>query len=100
MLCILLTVSSAPLLKDLYEYVTPEYATDWKTIGILLGLFSEDMNIIEYDKRHVAVHCCNAMWEKWLEVDKTATWEKVFAAIKSPALCRSTLSCKYVTTVI
>jgi len=33
-----------------------------------------------------AVHCCNSMLIKWLDVDKTASWEKLFAVIESPAV--------------
>jgi len=87
---LLLTVTSVPLLEELYEHVTPLYATEWRTIGALLGLRSEDIKIIEYDNISGAVPCCNAMWQKWLEVDVTATWEKLFTAIRSPALCRNT----------
>ena len=25
--------NTTPLLKDLYEYIIPQYATDWKEIG-------------------------------------------------------------------
>ena len=76
----------------MYEHVTPLYATDWRTIGALLGLRSEEIKIIEYDNVSGAIPCCNAMWQKWLEVDATATWEKLFAAIRSPLLYRSTLT--------
>ena len=75
-----------PLLRDLYQHVTPQYATQWKLIGTLLDLPSETLNVIEYDHRDKAERCCNAMLEKWLQVDIAASWEKLFTIIKSTAV--------------
>jgi len=80
--------SVIPQLKDLYECITPQYATEWKVIGALLGLPREELKIIEHDNyRHKAVPCCNAMLEEWLEVDPTASWNKLLTVIQSPAVC-------------
>lgn len=79
-------MTSVPLLKDLYNYITPQYATKWKEIGTLLDLPTGTLDIIENDNVHKAVHCCNSMLNKWLKVDETASWEKLFAAIESPAV--------------
>ena len=77
---------TTPLLKDLYEHVTPDYAVYWKTIGILLGVPCNELKIIEHDFINRAVSCCNTMLQRWLETDPTATWEKLFAAIDSEAV--------------
>jgi len=82
----LVSDNATPLLKDLYEDITPQYATDWKVIGTMLGVPKEELKIIEYDNHHKAVLCCNAMWDKWLEVDDTATWNKLRQVIDSRAL--------------
>jgi len=79
-------VKNTPLLKDLYELITPQYAADWKVIGILLGLPKGELNSIEAGYPTNVKWCCNKMLEKWLEVDPTACWEKLFAAIESPAV--------------
>ena len=79
-------MNTTPLLKDLYQHITPQYATDWIVIGTLLGLPSGTLNIIEHDNMYKATHCCNAMLKKWLEVDITATWGKLFAVIELPAV--------------
>ena len=55
-------------------------------IGTLLGLPREDLKIIENEKQHKAVPCCNAMLEKWLDMDSTATWNKLLSALRSPAV--------------
>ena len=79
-------MTAKPKLKDVYEHVTPRCAAKWKVIGILLGMPSEALDIIEYDNRDKAESCCNAMLKKWLQVDTTASWEKLFTAIESPAV--------------
>ena len=80
-----LIVTTKPLLKDLYQYVTPQYAAKWRIIGTLLDLTSGALDIIEHDNKK-AVACCNDMWKKWLQVDITASWEKLFTVIESPAV--------------
>ena len=51
-------------------------------IGTLLDLPREELKIIEYDNCHKAVQCCNAMLDRWLEVDPSATWKKMLEAIE------------------
>ena len=79
--------TSVPLLKDLYQHITPHYATHWNVIGTQLGLSTGTLDIIENDNMHKAVQCCNGMLKKWLEVDTTASWEKLLKVIESPAVC-------------
>ena len=75
-------MNTRPLVRDLYQHITPRYATQWRVIGILLGLPSETLNIIERDHVFRAESCCNAMLEKWLQVDTTASWGKLFTVIE------------------
>ena len=82
-------VNTTPLLKDLHHYITPQYAVQWRVIGTQLGLPTAKLNIIEHDKRDKAEACCNAMLEKWLQVDTTASWRKLFTVIESPAVSYS-----------
>ena len=51
-----------------------------------MGLPSEELNIIELDNHYKGVRCCNAMLEKWLKVDPSASWEKLVKAIELPAV--------------
>ena len=81
-----MSTNTTQLLKDLYQYITPQYAADWIVIGTLLGLPSVTLDIIEHDHMHKATHCCNAMLRKWLEMDTTASWSKLFTVIESPAV--------------
>ena len=79
-------VTTTPSLRDLHYYITPQYAVQWRAIGTQLGLSIERLNIIEHDHRDKAEPCCNAMLEKWLQVDTTASWKKLFTVIESPAV--------------
>ena len=55
-------------------------------MGSLLGLPSGTLDIIEYDNHHKAIPCCSAMLEKWLEVDLSASWNKLLHVIKLSTL--------------
>ena len=82
----MIAINGTPLLKDLYEYITPTYAADWKVIGTLLGVPNGELKIIQATFPTDLKRCCNNMWETWLDTDTTASWRKVFAAIESPAI--------------
>ena len=84
-----MTVATTPELSDLYECITPRYAADWKVMGTLLGLPSGELKAIEAGYPTNVKWCCNQMLEKWLEIDSTASWEKLFAVIESPAVSSS-----------
>ena len=55
-------------------------------IGTLLGIPNEELKAIEGGNPTNLRWCCNKMLEKWLEVDTTASWEKLSVAIHSPAV--------------
>jgi len=80
------TAASTPLLKDIYQYITPQYAADWKVIGTLLGLPTGELKRIEAGYPTNVKWCCNQMLEKWLEVDSSASWSKLLSVIQSPAV--------------
>ena len=82
-------VNTTPLLKDLYQHITPQYAADWKVIGTLLGLPSGTLCIIELNNMRKATHCCNVMLNEWLKMDFTASWRKLLTVIESPAVSSS-----------
>ena len=55
-------------------------------IGTLLGLPKGTLDIIKYDNRDKARPCCDAVLEEWLEVDPSASWEKLLEVLESPAV--------------
>ena len=79
-------VYTKPLLRDLYQYITPRYGAYWEVIGELLGLQTGALRIIEAEWPTNIERCCNKMLKKWLDIDITASWQKMFAAIESPAV--------------
>ena len=91
-------MTTIPLLKDLYQYITPQYAADWKVIGTLLGLSSGELKAIEAGYPTNVQWCCNQMLKKWLEVDTTASWGKLLNVIESLkiAVCYSAQGTNYV----
>ena len=80
------TATSIPQLKDLHSYIIPYYAAHWRVIGTLLGLSSGTLDIIKYDNRDKARPCCHAVFEEWLEVDTSASWNRLLSVIQSPAV--------------
>ena len=77
---------TTPSLAQLFKDVTPQHAANWKVIGTLLGLPSGKLNAIEAAWPTNLEWCCNKMLETWLDIDTTASWEKINAAIESPAV--------------
>ena len=60
-------------------------------IGTVLGLSWYVLDtikdgIIKYGCGPRPIPCCNAMLEKWLQIDPYASWSKLFTAIESPAV--------------
>ena len=79
-------MSTAPTLRELQGHVTLQYAADWREIGVELGLTDAKLREIREDNPHSVKRCCNRMFSEWLRVDTTASWEKLFTAIESPAV--------------
>ena len=73
-------------LLKLQRDVTPQYASDWREIGIELGLNDAKLRSIRKDNPHSVKDCCNTMFSEWLRIDTTASWKKLSAAIESPAV--------------
>ena len=75
-----------PLLKDLYKHVVPLVADKWRDIGVHLlhPTIIDDrvLEVIAADHPHSVEGCCKSMFEKWLETQKDANWNKLLEAIK------------------
>ena len=76
-----------PRVRNLYNLVTPLYASQWKIIGIMLDLPLCILESIEYDYRRCQ-DCCDHMLEEWCQRDINATWQKVFDVIDSPIISK------------
>jgi len=83
-----IVATGTPLLKDLHNQITPNFAAHWRTIGILLDLSNGTLDIIKYDNHDKARLCCDAMLEEWFEVDPSASWEKLLKVIETLVVSR------------
>ena len=72
---------SRPTLRELYEKVTPHFAKHWKRIGVFLNMRSGELDALESDFFRNCQECCDRMLAKWLDVDTTASWEKLKNAV-------------------
>ena len=75
-------LKSRPKYRDLSDLVTPDYAANWKGIGLSLGLKKSQLDIIEYNHGRSAMKCCNEIWRIWLDSYTNATWEKVLNSLE------------------
>ena len=50
-------------------------------MGKLLNIPNGELDIIEYDHSESVTKCCNEMLTKWLDIDVTASWQKLLIAI-------------------
>ena len=84
MLCILLYISieyKRPELRDVYKYVVPEYAHEWRDLGVLLNFKQPELEIIFRDFRNDSRECCKRLLCRWLQKSSNATWHQLFLAI-------------------
>ena len=71
-----------PTMRDINRYVTSKHATDWKNVGIELGLELTILNTIEKDHPLQSEDCFQAMIDKWLRLTgDNATWKALEVAL-------------------
>lgn len=79
-------INSQPKLKDLYDFITPNYAAHWKVIGALLDITKGTLDVIKRKFPNDVRLCCNELLKTWLEIDIDAIWKKLIEVINSPAV--------------
>ena len=73
-----------PKMSELHKYVITQVSSKWKDLGIQL-LNSEQVKklyIIEKDYPGDTHRCCTTMFNYWLQVDTTASWDKLITALQ------------------
>ena len=80
-----------PLLKDLSNLVTPDYAAHWNVIGLLLGIENSRLKIIKHDIGSDAINCLTEVWGFWLATNCNASWKEVLNVIDHKALKQTDL---------
>ena len=71
------------------EEITPHYCAYWKEIGMLLNIPQGVLESIEHEYAHGyrgLRRCCNEMFMEWDSRDISASWKKLHAVLKSPAI--------------
>ena len=76
-------------MKDLQNVITLNYAAQWMVIGTQLGIDYGALQIIERNFPSDVVRCCNEMFQKWLQSDCDATWDKIWEVVKSPTVSKA-----------
>ena len=70
-----------PALRDVYKYVVPKYAHNWRYLGASLNFDHAEMEIIFSDFRNDSKECCRHLLTNWLEKNPDASWDQLFSVI-------------------
>ena len=70
-----------PTLKDINNHIVPQWAPQWRQLGVELNLCDHVMNIIEHDHPNDSETCCSKMLTEWLDNNSAATWGDLNAAM-------------------
>ena len=74
--------SDQPRISELCEYVRVDVAPQWYDLGMQLlnGEQAKKLNVIQSDHPGDAEKCCTALFNYWLQVDTSASWNKLMIA--------------------
>ena len=75
--------ADVPKMSELHDHVMDAVASDWFHLGIVLDSQFDKLKIIRRDHHGDIKESCTAMLKHWLDVDKTASWDKLIAALES-----------------
>ena len=70
-----------PTLRDVYKYVVPKYAHEWRFLGGLLHFDQAELDIIFTDFRNDSKECCRRLLSIWLDKSAHASWNQLISAI-------------------
>lgn len=74
-------IGEQPKISEVLNFVIPQHASQWKEIGLLLGVPTGSLEGIETVFPTNCDWCCERMLQKWLEVDINASWKQLFDSI-------------------
>ena len=74
--------SDVPKMSELHDHVMDAVASHWLDLGIELDSQVDKLLIIKRDHLGDFKKCCSAMFKHWLDMDKTASWDKLIAALR------------------
>jgi len=76
-----------PRLKDINNFIVPQWAPQWRQLGVQLEFSNDLMNIIECDHPNDSETCCSKMLSDWLDSNTAATWEDLIVAVDNMQSC-------------
>ena len=82
---IILTGSDKPTLKEINDYnIRDQVAIEWHDLGVQLlpDELQVQLGIIGNNNPGNAKMCCTCMFELWLQVDTTASWNKLIESLR------------------
>ena len=74
-------IAERPKLSEALNFLIPQHASEWKEIGLQLGLQSGMLEAIEVAFPTNSSWCCERMLQRWLEVKIDATWQQLFDSV-------------------
>ena len=77
-------------MRDLNRHIVEQQAAQWERLGLEFGLNDYHIANISKDNPNRSVTCCRVMLQKWLDIDPSATWAKLYDAIKKIKLSSTT----------
>ena len=79
-------VHSAPEISELLNEVASKAISNWKEVGLQLGIKLQNLEAIENKNRDSTI-CYAAMFERWKRNGKPPyTWTTIIKALKAPAV--------------
>ena len=76
--------SDQPKIPELHDLVKVKVSPQWKDLGNQL-LSTEQackLDVIQADHPGDSEKCCTIMFHYWLQVDTTASWDKLITALQ------------------
>lgn len=67
-------------MSELNKLLT-KYCTQWRSVGLKLGLEDDVLNMIQHDHPTQERECFRVVLQKWLEQDASGTWSTLEFAI-------------------
>ena len=73
-----------PEISELHNHVKLEVSPKWKDLGIQLlnAEQAKKLDVIQANHPGDTEKCCTAMFNYWLQVDITASWDKLITALQ------------------
>ena len=74
-------IADRPKLSEALNFVIPQHASQWKQIGLQLGLQTGWLDGVEGGNPINCEWCCERMLQKWLDITTNATWKQLFDSV-------------------